>query len=422
MIKKQGLYDPQFEHDNCGAGFICSLEGKRTNDIIHKALDILVKLEHRGAVSADGKTGDGAGILIDIPHDYLQQVCDFDLPEPTTYSLGMVFLPSKENQRQFCIDTLNDEFEKQGLEVIGWREVPTNQMVVGEIAGRTLPHIEQVFVRPAEGVSLNEKELNTKTFIARKIAEHKVYATKMSQASYFYLPSLSTRTLIYKGLLVPEDIERFYTDLTDKRVVTRLALVHQRFSTNTFPTWDLAQPFRYMCHNGEINTYRGNLNRMKAREELLSSDFFGDDIKSILPIVLHGKSDSASMDMVVELLLHTGRSLPEVMMMMVPEAWEKHKSMDPVKKAFYSFNSCIMEPWDGPASIPFTDGNYIGALLDRNGLRPSRYTVTKDGYVVMSSETGVTEIEPKNVAKHGRLEPGRMFLVDMNEGRIVEDK
>ena len=422
MIKKQGLYDPQFEHDNCGAGFICSLQGKRTNDIIHKALDILVKLEHRGAVSADGKTGDGAGILIDIPHDYLQQVCDFDLPEPTTYSLGMVFLPSKENQRQFCIDTLNNEFEKQGLDVIGWREVPTNQMVVGEIAGHTLPHIEQVFVRPAENVRLNEKELNTKTFIARKIAEHKVYGTKMSQASYFYLPSLSTRTLIYKGLLVPEDIERFYTDLTDKRVVTRLALVHQRFSTNTFPTWDLAQPFRFMCHNGEINTYRGNLNRMIAREELLASDFFGDDIKSILPIILHGKSDSASMDMVVELLVHTGRSLPEVMMMMVPEAWEKHKSMDPAKKAFYSFNSCIMEPWDGPASIPFTDGNYIGALLDRNGLRPSRYTVTKDGYVVMSSETGVTEIDPKNVAKHGRLEPGRMFLVDMNEGRIVEDK
>ena len=422
MIKKQGLYDPQFEHDNCGAGFICSLQGQRTNDIIHKALDILVKLEHRGAVSADGKTGDGAGILIDIPHDYLQQVCDFDLPELTTYSLGMVFLPSKENQRQFCIDTLNNEFEKQGLEVIGWREVPTNQMVVGEIAGHTLPHIEQVFVRPAEDVRLNEKELNTKTFIARKIAEHKVYATKMSQASYFYLPSLSTKTLIYKGLLIPEDIERFYTDLTDKRVVTRLALVHQRFSTNTFPTWDLAQPFRYMCHNGEINTYRGNLNRMIAREELLACDFFGDDIKSILPIVLHGKSDSASMDMVVELLVHTGRSLPEVMMMMVPEAWEKHKSMDPAKKAFYSFNSCVMEPWDGPASVPFTDGNYIGALLDRNGLRPSRYTVTKDGYVVMSSETGVTEIEPKNVAKHGRLEPGRMFLVDMNEGRIVEDK
>jgi len=286
MMRKQGLYDPQFEHDNCGAGFICSLEGKRTNDIIHKALDILVKLEHRGAVSADGKTGDGAGILIDIPHDFLKKVCDFSLPEPTTYAMGMVFLPSKENQRSFCITTLNEEFEKQGLEVIGWRKVPTNQSVVGEIAARTLPHMEQVFVRANKSIKLNEKELNTKTFIARKIAEHKVYATKMSQASYFYLPSLSTRTLIYKGLLVPEDIEKFYSDLTDKRVVTRLALVHQRFSTNTFPTWDLAQPFRYMCHNGEINTYHGNLNRMKAREELLESDFFGDDIKAILPTVL----------------------------------------------------------------------------------------------------------------------------------------
>ena len=417
----QGLYDPNFEHDNCGAGFICSLEGKRTNDIIHKALDILVKLEHRGAVSADGKTGDGAGILIDIPHNFLDTVCNFDLPEPTKYAVGMVFLPQKSNQRNFCIKTLNEELQKQGLKVLGWREVPTNNDVLGRIAARTLPVIRQVFVTSGD-TELNEQALNTKIFIARKIAEHKVYATKMSQSSYFYLPSFSTRTLIYKGLLMPEDIEGFYLDLKDPRVVTRLALVHQRFSTNTFPTWDLAQPFRYMCHNGEINTYRGNLNRMKAREELLQSDFFGDDVKEILPIILNGKSDSASMDMVVELLLHTGRSLPEVMMMMVPEAWERHKSMEPAKKAFYAYNACIMEPWDGPASIPFTDGNFIGALLDRNGLRPSRYTVTKDGYVVMSSETGVIEIEPANVSMHGRLEPGRMFLVDMEAGRIIEDQ
>ncbi len=417
----QGLYDPNFEHDNCGAGFICSLEGKRTNDIIHKALDILVKLEHRGAVSADGKTGDGAGILIDIPHTFLDTVCNFDLPEPTKYAVGMVFLPQKSNQRNFCVQTLNEELQNQGLKVLGWREVPTNNDVLGSIAARTLPVIRQVFVTSGE-TELDEQALNTKIFIARKIAEHKVYATKMSQSSYFYLPSFSTRTLIYKGLLMPEDIEGFYLDLKDQRVVTRLALVHQRFSTNTFPTWDLAQPFRYMCHNGEINTYRGNLNRMKAREELLQSDFFGDDVKKILPIILNGKSDSASMDMVVELLLHTGRSLPEVMMMMVPEAWERHKSMDPAKKAFYAYNACIMEPWDGPASIPFTDGNFIGALLDRNGLRPSRYTVTKDGYVVMSSETGVIEIEPANVSMHGRLEPGRMFLVDMEAGRIIGDQ
>jgi glutamate synthase (NADPH/NADH) large chain len=417
----QGLYHPENEHDNCGAGFICSLEGKRTNDIIHKALDILVKLEHRGAVSADGKTGDGAGILIDIPHDFLKEVCSFDIPEPQTYALGMVFLPQKLNQRTHCIAVFEEELNRQNLSIIGWRDVPTNIDVVGKIARQTLPNIKQVFVKDATG-ALTEDQLNTRAFIARKRAEHRVYGSKMSESSYFYLPSFSTRTVIYKGLLMPEDIEGFYMDLKDPRVVTRLALVHQRFSTNTFPTWDLAQPFRYMCHNGEINTYRGNVIRMKAREELFANEFFGEDVKHITPVVLPGKSDSSSMDMVAELLLHTGRSLPEVMMMMVPEAWERHQSMDPAKRDFYAYNSCIMEPWDGPASVPFTDGKYIGALLDRNGLRPSRYTVTKDGYVVMSSETGVIDIDPANVSLHGRLEPGRMFLVDMEEGRIIEDR
>ena len=259
-------------------------------------------------------------------------------------------------------------------------------------------------------------------FVARKIAENTIYNIDFSQKNYFYFTSLHNRTLIYKGLLIPEDIDKFFLDLSNPELVTRLALVHQRFSTNTFPTWDLAQPFRYMCHNGEINTLKGNYSRMNAREELLKNEFIGDDIKKIFPIILKDKSDSDSMDMVVELLLTTGRSLPEVMMMMVPEAWEKHKSMSDQKKAFYEFNSCIMEPWDGPASIPFTDGKYIGALLDRNGLRPSRYSVTKDGYVIMSSETGVVDIEPSNIEKHGRLEPGKMFLVDMNEGRIIEDE
>ncbi|MGB1080553.1 MAG: glutamate synthase large subunit [Flavobacteriaceae bacterium] len=417
----QGLYHPENEHDNCGAGFICSLEGKRTNDIIHKALDILVKLEHRGAVSADGKTGDGAGILIDIPHDFLKEVCSFTLPEPKSYALGMVFLPQKLNQRTYCVEVFEEELSRQNLSIIGWRDVPTNIDVVGKIAKQILPNIKQVFVEDATG-TLTEDQLNTKAFIARKRAEHRVYGSKMSQNQYFYLPSFSTRTVIYKGLLMPEDIEGFYMDLKDSRVVTRLALVHQRFSTNTFPTWDLAQPFRYMCHNGEINTYRGNVIRMKAREELFANEFFGEDMKHITPIVLPGKSDSSSMDMVVELLLHTGRSLPEVMMMLVPEAWERHQSMEPAKKDFYAYNACIMEPWDGPASVPFTDGKYIGALLDRNGLRPSRYTVTKDGYVVMSSETGVIDIDPANVSQHGRLEPGRMFLVDMEEGRIIEDR
>jgi glutamate synthase (ferredoxin) len=333
----------------------------------------------------------------------------------------MVFLPKKENQRTYCIGVFESEIKKQGLNILGWRKVPVNPDVMGSIAAQTEPYIMQVFID--RGTSeMSDQEFNIKLFCSRKIAEHTISNSKLSEASYFYLPSLSTHTLIYKGLLIPEDIKGYYKDLSDPAVVTRLALVHQRFSTNTFPTWDLAQPFRYMCHNGEINTYRGNVSRMQAREELLESDFFGPDIKKILPVILPGKSDSSSMDMVVELLLATGRSLPEVMMMLVPEAWEKHASMDEGKKAFYQYNSCIMEPWDGPASIPFTDGKFIGALLDRNGLRPSRYSVTKDGYVVMSSETGVLDIAPENIERHGRLEPGKMFLVNMDEGRIIEDE
>ncbi|MEC8599438.1 MAG: glutamate synthase large subunit [Bacteroidota bacterium] len=419
--KKQGLYSPEFEHENCGAGFICNLKGEKTNSIIGKALNILVKLEHRGAVSADGKTGDGAGILIEIPHEFFLKSTSFKLPESNDYAVGMVFLPQKKNQREICVNTFERQIEENGLKILGWRKVPVNKKVVGKIASRTEPYISQVFVGKGEQ-KIDDLEFNVKLYCARKKCEHVIYNSKFSESNFFYFSSLSNKTIIYKGLLVPEDIELYYNDLRDPKLVTRLALVHQRFSTNTFPTWDLAQPFRYMCHNGEINTIKGNISRMASREELLKSNLFGDDISKILPIILKGKSDSASMDMVVELLLLTGRSLPEVMMMLVPEAWEKHTEMDINKKSFYKFNSCVMEPWDGPASIPFTDGKYIGALLDRNGLRPSRYTVTKDGNVVMSSEVGVLDIEPTNVEKHGRLEPGRMFLVNMNEGRIVEDK
>lgn len=419
-LKKQGLYLPEFEHDNCGAGFICSLKGIKSNDIIHKALEILDKLEHRGAVSADGKTGDGAGILIDIPHDFFVDTCTFELPKAGEYAVGNVFLPQKENQRDFCIKVFEENIKKQGLQLLGWRDVPINRSVPGRIAAETEPFVMQVFV--AKGESLDEFQFNLKLFIARKITEHTVTESKLSESEFFYLPSLSTKIIIFKGLLVPKDISRYYEDLLDPRVVTRLALVHQRFSTNTFPMWDLAQPFRYMCHNGEINTLRGNVSRMRSREELMESDWFGEDIKKILPIVLPAKSDSASMDMVVELLLMTGRSLPEVMMMLVPEAWEKNPDMSESKRAFYEYNSCLMEPWDGPASIPFTDGNYIGAVLDRNGLRPSRYSVTKQGYVIMSSETGVVELEPEDIEFHGRLEPGKMFLVNMEEGRIINDE
>ncbi|MBT8305873.1 MAG: glutamate synthase large subunit, partial [Maribacter sp.] len=420
-LRKQGLYLPEFERDNCGAGFICSLKGIKSNDIIHKALEILDKLEHRGAVSADGKTGDGAGILIDIPHDFFKDVCKFELPEAGEYAVSNVFLPQKENQREYCIAEFEKNIKKQGLQLLGWRKVPVNRSIPGRIAMETEPFVKQVFIAK-EDKTQDDFQFNLKLFVARKITEHAILKSKLSESKFFYVPSLSTKIIIFKGLLMPKDISLYYNDLMDSRVVTRLSLVHQRFSTNTFPTWDLAQPFRYMCHNGEINTLRGNVSRMKSREELFESDWFGPEIKNILPIILPGKSDSATMDMVVELLLMTGRSLPEVMMMLVPEAWEKNTEMSEAKRSFYEYNSCTMEPWDGPASIPFTDGNFIGAVLDRNGLRPSRYSVTKNGYVIMSSETGVIDIEPENVEFHGRLEPGKMFLVNMEEGRIVNDE
>ena len=421
MLEKQGLYLPEFEHENCGAGFICSLKGTKSNNIIHKALEILEKLDHRGAVSSDGKTGDGAGILIDIPHDFFVKNCSFKLPKAGDYAVSNVFLPKKENQRNYCIDIFEKFIQEMGLNVLGWRDVPVDVSVLGEIAAVTEPHIKQIFIGKSN-TKQDNFQFNLKLYVARKKAEHTIYSSKLSESSFFYLPSLSPKTIIYKGLLIPEDIKLYYKDLKDPTLVTRLALVHQRFSTNTFPTWDLAQPFRYMCHNGEINTLRGNISRMYSREELMESDWFGPHIKEILPIVLPKKSDSASMDMAVELLLMTGRSLPEVMMMLIPEAWEKNDDMPDTKKAFYEYNSCLMEPWDGPASIPFTDGNYIGAVLDRNGLRPSRYSVTKDDYVIMSSETGVIDINPNNIEYHGRLEPGKMFLVDMNQGRIVNDE
>ena len=419
-LKKQGLYLPEFEHENCGAGFICNLKGEKDNQIIHDALEILVKLEHRGGVSADGKTGDGAGLLIDIPHDYFKRVCSFDIPEQRKYAVGMAFLPKNQNQYNYCKEVFEKEIKDQGLSILGWREVPVDSSQLGKIALASEPNIEQIFIGQTE--TLTEAIFKAKLYAARKITEHTIRKSKMSQSDYFYVSSLSNTTLIYKGIIMPEDIGPYFKDLQEKDLVTRLALVHQRFSTNTMPSWDLAQPFRFMCQNGEINTLRGNVSRMRVREEIMKSEVFGPQIEKLFPIILPGKSDSASMDMVVELLTHTGRSLPEVMMMMIPEAWEKHKTMSKERKAFYEYNACLMEPWDGPASVPFTDGDYVGALLDRNGLRPSRYTVTKSGKLIMSSEIGVVEVAPEDVKSHGRLEPGKMFLVDMNEGRIINDE
>ena len=419
-MKKQGLYSPEFEHENCGAGFICNLNGKRTNQIIHDALEILVKLEHRGGVSADGKTGDGAGLLIDIPHDYFTRICSFSIPEQRAYAVGMVFLPKISNQYNYCKTTFENEINKQGLAIIGWRAVPVDSSQLGDIARASEPNIEQLFI--GKTADIDEATFKAKLYAARKIAEHNIRKSKISESTYFYVSSLSITTIIYKGIIMPEDIGLYYKDLQEIDLVTRLALVHQRFSTNTMPTWELAQPFRHICQNGEINTLRGNISRMRIREEIMKSDVFGPQIEELFPIILPGKSDSASMDMVVELLTHTGRSLPEVMMMMIPEAWEKHTTMSKELKAFYEYNGYIMEPWDGPASVPFTDGDYIGALLDRNGLRPSRYTITKSGRLIMSSEIGVVEIAPEDIKEHGRLKPGKMFLVDMNEGRIIQDE
>jgi glutamate synthase (ferredoxin) len=419
-MKKQGLYLPEFEHENCGAGFICNLNGEKTNKIIHDALEILVKLEHRGGVSADGKTGDGAGLLIDIPHDYFKRVCGFSIPKQREYAVAMAFLPKNSNQYNFCKTTFENEIKTQGLTILGWREVPVDASQLGEIALASEPNIEQLFIGKTD--KIDEATFKAKLYVARKITEHTIRKSKISESNYFYIPSLSITTIIYKGIIMPEDIGPYYKDLQELDLVTRLALVHQRFSTNTMPTWELAQPFRHMCQNGEINTLRGNISRMRIREEIMKSDVFGPQIDKLFPIILPGKSDSASMDMVVELLTHTGRSLPEIMMMMIPEAWEKHKTMSKERKAFYEYNGCIMEPWDGPASVPFTDGDYIGALLDRNGLRPSRYTITKSGSLIMSSEIGVVDVAPEDVKEHGRLEPGKMFLVDMNEGRIIQDE
>ena len=419
-MKKQGLYSPEFEHENCGAGFICNLNGKRTNRIIHDALEILVKLEHRGGVSADGKTGDGAGLLIDIPHDYFTRICSFSIPEQRAYAVGMVFLPKISNQYNYCKTTFENEINKQGLAILGWRAVPVDSAQLGDIARASEPNIEQLFI--GKTADIDEATFKAKLYAARKIAEHNIRKSKISESTYFYVSSLSITTIIYKGIIMPEDIGLYYKDLQEIDLVTRLALVHQRFSTNTMPTWELAQPFRHICQNGEINTLRGNISRMRIREEIMKSDVFGPQIEELFPIILPGKSDSASMDMVVELLTHTGRSLPEVMMMMIPEAWEKHTTMSKELKAFYEYNGYIMEPWDGPASVPFTDGDYIGALLDRNGLRPSRYTITKSGRLIMSSEIGVVDIAPEDIKEHGRLKPGKMFLVDMNEGRIIQDE
>jgi glutamate synthase (ferredoxin) len=423
-LAQKGLYDPFTERANCGVGMIANLNGEKSHDVIHKAIEILENLEHRGACGCDPDTGDGAGLLMQVPHDYLKNVTANDgikLPDPHDYGTGLVFLPSDAKQRARCEAIFEQMVRDERQELLGWRNVQHESERVGAVARKVEPVIRQVFIGRGPGLQ-DDDAFERKLFVIRKLVERQVLETQMPEASYFYLPSLSHHTLIYKGLLLAAQIEAYFPELRDPSMASALALVHQRYSTNTFPTWDLAQPFRFLCHNGEINTLRGNINWMIAREGLFESPLFGEDMAKILPITTPGASDSATLDNAVELLYHTGRSLSHSVAMLIPEAWQNHDTMSDAKKAFYEYHSCLMEPWDGPASIAFCDGQVMGAVLDRNGLRPSRYTVTHDGFVIMGSETGVLEVDPGNVKEKGRLEPGKMFLIDTSKGRIVPDE
>jgi glutamate synthase (NADPH/NADH) large chain len=420
---QSGLYDPAYEHDACGVGFVVDIKGRRSHKIITQALTILRNLMHRGACGCEENTGDGAGILIQIPHAFLTRECGklgITLPGPGYYGTGLVFLPRDPTAARRCEEMLAVIVREEGQTLLGWRDVPVDDASLGPTAVSAKPAFRQVFIGRAPGIA-DDQALERKLYIIRKRIEHAVWNSSLPQRSLFYIPSLSARTLIYKGMLTPTQVEPLFPDLSDPAVESAMALVHSRFSTNTFPSWPLAHPYRYIAHNGEINTLRGNINWMRARETLCESPLFGDDLKKILPIVIEGGSDSATFDNVLEFLHMAGRELPHVVLMMIPEAWSGHEMMEDDRKAFYEYHGCLMEPWDGPASIAFTDGTVIGAVLDRNGLRPSRYYVTKDGLVVMASEVGVLDIPPENILIKERLHPGRIFLVDTREGRIIED-
>ncbi len=418
----QGLYDPQFEHDACGVGFVCQMKGKRSHDIIDQALTILVNLDHRGAVGCEVNTGDGAGILLQMPHTFLKKAAatvKITLPEAGQYGVAMAYTCPDPKIREASAKIFERIVAEEGQQMLGWRDIPTDNSSLGATAKKSEPFMRQAFVQRGANCA-DDQTFERKLYVIRKRAHAEIRTGK--QDEFWYCASLSSRTMIYKGMLMPEQVGKYFLDLQDPDMDTALALVHSRFSTNTFPSWERSHPYRYIAHNGEINTLRGNVNWMNAREPLLASEFFNDDIKKILPIVNTNGSDSAMFDNVFELLVMGGRSLPHAMMMMIPEPWGGHESMSEEKKAFYEYHSCLMEPWDGPASVAFTDGTMIGATLDRNGLRPSRYYVTKDDLVIMASEAGVLPIEPDRVASKGRLQPGRMFIVDMQQGRIVPDE
>ena len=421
---KQGLYDPRFEHDACGVGFVVNIKGERSHEIVEQALMVLQNLDHRGACGCEENSGDGAGILMQIPHAFLKDACEglgFNLPDPGEYGVGMIFLPDQRDQRRRFEKTLEKIIAEEGQKCLGWRKVPTDNMYLGETAKGSEPFVRQVFIGRDPAIE-DELAFERKLYVIRRRAENAIRYAGLAGGDFFYVPSMSSRTLIYKGMLTPRQVTTFYPDLCEPLVETAIAVVHSRFSTNTFPSWGRAHPYRYLIHNGEINTLRGNENWMHARQGMLATELFGDDIKKVFPVIQEDGSDSAKFDNCLEFLALSGRSLPHAVMMMIPEPWENHESMDEKKHAFYEFHSSLMEPWDGPASIAFTDGTVVGAVLDRNGLRPSRYYVTKDDLVIMASEVGVLDLPAERILEKRRLQPGRMFLVDTQEGRIISDE
>ena len=421
---KQGLYDPQYEHDACGFGFVVDIQGRKSNKVLRDAIEVLKNLDHRGACGCEVNTGDGAGVLMQMPHAFLKDAAKkahIELPEPGEYACGLIFMPRNATQRRRIEEIFARVVQSEGQIYLGGRTVPTDNSMLGETARVSEPFMRQVFVQRGPETA-DAEEFERKLYVIRKRAYNEIRVSTIGGAEYWYVASLSHKTLVYKGMLLTMQLDQYFPDLRHPLIETSIALVHSRFSTNTFPSWDRAHPYRYIAHNGEINTLRGNINWMRAREALLESHLFGGDTRKLAPIVNVNGSDSSMFDNVLELMVLAGRSLPHAMMMMIPEPWSKNDAMDPARRAFYQFHSSLMEPWDGPAAISFTDGVRIGAVLDRNGLRPGRYYVTKDGMVVVASEAGVLDIPADKIERKGRLQPGRMFLVDTEQGRIVEDE
>ena len=423
-LAKNGLYSPEQEHDACGVGMVANIKGQKTNQIIEEGVQVLINLGHRGAAGRDPETGDGAGMLIQMPTKLFEREAHslgIDLPVASQYGVGMVFMPPEAEAE--CRELIGKGVEAEGLSILGWRDVPVDRSKIGEDAREVCPAIAQVFIGSGTD-AIDKAQLERKLFVLRKAIERTVGESDLTvdQTDSFYICSLSCNTIVYKGLLMAHQIAEFYKDLQDQDLVSAFALVHSRFSTNTLGSWRLAHPYRYLAHNGEINTLRGNVNWMHAREAQFKSPLFGDDVTKITPVTKPGDSDTASLDNALELLQMSGRDLDHALLMLIPEAWDQHETMSQEKKNFYEYHSSLMEPWDGPAMIVASDGNSICALLDRNGLRPFRYLVTNEDKLVMASETGVLDVPPSDVKFKGRLQPGRMFLVSLDQGRIIDDE